>query len=250
MFWTGDGGNDVINGGADLDVATYELMAGPVTASLLTNTATGDGSDTFVGIEHLVGSTGNDTLTGNGAFNFIDGFEGHDTISRGGSGDNLFGWTGNDNIDGDGGDDYIDGEDGTDDLGGGSGSGDVCLNGETNTNCEVTATTALAATEQPGPGPGPGQTPHEASSPPSRYVPSQNGTPRTELGERVIARGVDGYEGRSVESPKTQLQCPRYEAAYSPSGEVAVIDRYPLGACHLRPEGTVARPEHDRGHPD
>lgn len=128
-----------LNGGADVDIATYELMAGPVTASLATNTATGDGSDTFVGIEGLVGSTGDDTLTGDGAFNFIDGYEGHDTISGGGSGDNLFGWTGDDDIggDGDGDDDYIDGEEGIDDLDGGSGSFDVCLNGETNTNCRA-----------------------------------------------------------------------------------------------------------------
>ena len=146
---SGDQGADLLNGGADLDVATFEWSAGSIVASLVTNTATGDGSDVFVDIEHLVGSTGNDVLTGNGVFNFIHGLEGNDTIFGGGSGDNLFGWTGNDDIDGDDGDDFIDGQDGIDDLDGGLGT-DSCLNGETNTNCEVTATTGAGAAETGG----------------------------------------------------------------------------------------------------
>ena len=62
----------------------------------------------------------------------------------------MFGGFGNDDIDGGGGDDYIDGEAGIDDLDGGPNT-DACLNGETNTNCEVTGTTGLGATDSSNP---------------------------------------------------------------------------------------------------
>jgi serralysin len=111
-------GNDTLDGGLGTDTASYSASLTAVIASLATNTATGEGSDTFLGVENLLGSSKADTLTGSGVNNKLTGGSGSDT-ERGGLGndtvvgsggaDNLFG--GAENLSGDG-DDTVNSEDG------------------------------------------------------------------------------------------------------------------------------------------
>jgi len=105
----GRDGDDTIDGGAGIDWVDFEDAPGPVTADLVSGTATGDGSDTLVGIEDMLGSQNDDTLTGDSADNTIMGRDG---------------------------DDVLDGATGTDTLDGGAGT-DTCLNGEDLTDCEA-----------------------------------------------------------------------------------------------------------------
>lgn len=76
-------------GGQPTDAASFFDATGPVTASLVTGTATGDGSDTFSGVSQLDGGPYDDTLTGNVADNFLGG-GGNDTLFGGGEGNDTF----------------------------------------------------------------------------------------------------------------------------------------------------------------
>lgn len=81
------------------------------------NTATGEGTDTLNGFEHIIGSSSSDTLYGNAQNNSILAGAGEDT---------LYGLAGNDNLYGNGGIDTIDGGDGADNMYGG-GSNDIFI---------------------------------------------------------------------------------------------------------------------------
>lgn len=109
-------GNDVMDGGAGNDVASFAASATAVTANLVNGTASGQGSDTLVGIENLVGSAFNDVLTGSIVINRIDGGAGHDFISSGGNFDIISGGNGNDILRGGNGGDTMDGGSGIDTL--------------------------------------------------------------------------------------------------------------------------------------
>jgi Ca2+-binding RTX toxin-like protein len=113
----GEAGSDTINGGGGEDSAWFDAA---VNASLASGRATGEGSDTLVGMEGLIGSDGNDVLTGDSSANSIAGRGGNDVISGGGGDDREFGDAGNDHIDGGDGNDMIDGGAGNDTLSGGS----------------------------------------------------------------------------------------------------------------------------------
>ncbi len=118
-------GNDIIDGGNGIDTANFADAHGGVTASLLTNNATGGadvGSDTLIAIENLSGTTGNDTLTGDGGVNAIQGNDGVDLIDGQGGNDDLNGGAGNDTITGGDGDDIIRGAKGNDVLNGNDGN--------------------------------------------------------------------------------------------------------------------------------
>ncbi len=91
-FLQGTLGNDEINGGTGNDTASFvtafSTTATGVTVDLNTqgvaqNTVAA-GSDTLIGIENLVGSQYNDTLTGDGTDNGIEGGLGDDTLVGGG----------------------------------------------------------------------------------------------------------------------------------------------------------------------
>jgi Ca2+-binding RTX toxin-like protein len=103
---SGRAGDDVLDGGLGFsDSARFRLATKGVTASLLADTASGEGSDTLPGIEQLWGSDFDDTLTGD----------------NGGGGNSLFGAGGNDVIDGEEGSDRVAGGRGDDTLDGGDG---------------------------------------------------------------------------------------------------------------------------------
>jgi Ca2+-binding RTX toxin-like protein len=114
-------GTDTLDGGPGFDKAAYWDASGPITASLETNTATGDGMDTYTSIEGIHGGNYDDTLTGSAANEEFFGNGGDDTVHAGGGNDNVNGWDGNDSLYGDAGDDYIDGWNGNDMIDGGDG---------------------------------------------------------------------------------------------------------------------------------
>ena len=67
-----------MRGEAGVDLVSYASSAAGVTADLTTNTATGEGSDTFVQVENLAGSAFGDRLVGSAGPNVFKGGGGHD----------------------------------------------------------------------------------------------------------------------------------------------------------------------------
>ena len=98
---TGDGGdnvieggpdNDEINGGAGSDTASYKSSNSGVTIDLGITTGQSGGhaaGDTFTSIENVIGSAHADTLTGSGSANIIEGGGGGDTLDGGDGTDTL-----------------------------------------------------------------------------------------------------------------------------------------------------------------
>jgi len=95
----GHAGNDIINGGdGNNDIAGYSAS---ITDPLYANLQTGHGYqqggvDTYVSIEGLRGSAGDDYLVGNSIWNSLGGGAGNDWLVGGRGGDYLIGSTGND----------------------------------------------------------------------------------------------------------------------------------------------------------
>jgi Ca2+-binding RTX toxin-like protein len=100
-YFFGEGGNDALDGAGGFDISAYWFSEQPIQASLATNTATGEGTDTFADIEGVAGSIDHgDTLTGGDGNDYLDGDGGNDTLV-GAAGDDWFlGGLGNDSIDG------------------------------------------------------------------------------------------------------------------------------------------------------
>ena len=75
-----------MNGGSGRDLVDYGGAPGAIIANLIEGTATGEGFDTLTGVEDLIGTRFGDTLTGNGASNFLHegqeslDFNGNDTL--------------------------------------------------------------------------------------------------------------------------------------------------------------------------
>lgn len=88
----GGAGADSLQGGAGFDTADYSSSAAAVAVSLMAGTGTGGDAqgDTLTGVEHLIGSAGDDTLTGSA---------GDNTIVGGGGADVLIGNGGTDTVD-------------------------------------------------------------------------------------------------------------------------------------------------------
>jgi hypothetical protein len=99
---TGGAGADQINGDAGIDTASYSGSAAGVTVSLSTGVGTGGDAqgDVLTGIENLVGSPNNDTLSGDAMDNILDGGAGDDIIGGGAGADTLIGGPGADALDG------------------------------------------------------------------------------------------------------------------------------------------------------
>ncbi len=82
----GGAGNDTLNAGAGIDTASYERASAAVRVNLSLAAAQntgGAGTDTLSGFESIIGSAFNDTLTGNGVSNIIDGGLGNDVLNGG-----------------------------------------------------------------------------------------------------------------------------------------------------------------------
>jgi Ca2+-binding RTX toxin-like protein len=85
----GGGNPDAMTGGAGIDTLSYRFSEDAVSASLATGTGTlgSANGDTFSGFENMLGGAFNDTLTGDGGANRIDGDAGIDTMAGGGNND-------------------------------------------------------------------------------------------------------------------------------------------------------------------
>lgn len=84
-YLTGDAGDDRFVGGNGIDYADYLESRQPISASLTSGTATGEGTDTFKNIEGLIGSNFADDLTGNTGTNILIGSEGNDVLDAAGN---------------------------------------------------------------------------------------------------------------------------------------------------------------------
>jgi Ca2+-binding RTX toxin-like protein len=117
-FLRGYEGNDILDGGSGWDRASFyegtESSTGvTVDLNILGPQDTGHGVDTLIGIEHISGTTADDTLIGDGGNNWI--WDGSDGAAGGGTGnDTMSGGAGNDLIETGGGNDVLDGGTGLD----------------------------------------------------------------------------------------------------------------------------------------
>jgi Ca2+-binding RTX toxin-like protein len=77
----GGAGNNILNGGAGIDMASYEFAASAVAVDMVNGTVSGGaGRDTLISIEGIKGSDFNDLIRSNVMPNFIDGGAGVDTV--------------------------------------------------------------------------------------------------------------------------------------------------------------------------
>jgi Ca2+-binding RTX toxin-like protein len=129
----GDGGDNIIDGGAGYDVARYDRGGlDHITANLATGTVKhvwtsgfvriGAWTDRVSGIEEIHGSDGDDRIFGGNAAERFRGQNGNDDLRGLGGNDTLEGENDNDRLQGGGGDDFLDGGSGTDTLRGDSGA--------------------------------------------------------------------------------------------------------------------------------
>ncbi len=95
----GGGGGDRLDGGAGTgDTASYDGFGAGIGVNLVSGSTSNTGGDTLLGIENLIGGTGNDTLVGNAMANRMDGSAGNDEIDGGGGVDVLLGGLGQDRL--------------------------------------------------------------------------------------------------------------------------------------------------------
>jgi Ca2+-binding RTX toxin-like protein len=99
---TGGAGADLLNGGAGFDRVSYRGSTSAVTVDLAAGTASGGDAtgDTLSGIEGVIGSAFNDTLSGNNDANILNGGAGDDTLKGDAGDDTLTGGAGADLLDG------------------------------------------------------------------------------------------------------------------------------------------------------
>jgi Ca2+-binding RTX toxin-like protein len=121
-YLDGGAGNDAMDGGAGtFDSVNYYNAQGPITASFATDSASGDGNDSFTNVELVTGGPYADTLYGGGGNDWLSGNGGNDTIIGGNGDEFLFGNDGNDTISGGDGMDFLVPGSGIDALDGGGG---------------------------------------------------------------------------------------------------------------------------------
>ncbi|QXH62306.1 beta strand repeat-containing protein [Pseudomonas azerbaijanorientalis] len=92
-------GNNILNGGAGIDTASYAYATAAVTANLALTTAQatgGSGSDTLLNFENLTGSNYHDKLTGNALANTLSGGLGSDQLNGAAGADRMIGGDGAD----------------------------------------------------------------------------------------------------------------------------------------------------------
>lgn len=110
-------GDDRLDGGFGIDTVSYADIIGDVTVDLARfdrQDGGGAGADVLIGLENLVGGSGNDTLYGARYTNVIHGGAGNDTIYGRGGIDNLTGGEGDDVLVGGADRDRISGKEGAD----------------------------------------------------------------------------------------------------------------------------------------
>lgn len=116
--FVGGAGNDTIIGGTGTDKVDYSGASSAVNISLGTTIGhDGDGgTDTITEVEHVIGSTHNDTIEGGSANDILDGGDGNDTIYTGSGDDTVNAGLDDDIIYAEGGTDIINGDAGNDTI--------------------------------------------------------------------------------------------------------------------------------------
>ncbi|MFA9372919.1 MAG: hypothetical protein ACERKK_02065, partial [Poseidonibacter sp.] len=129
------------NSSTDLVLDLSDLTADFATAQVSGNSK----QDLLKDIENVIGTSGNDTITGNAEINTIIGNGGADEISAGANADSVQGGAGNDIIDGGSGADILEGNEGDDTFVGTNFDGDN-IDGGTNTSAGDTVDYSQVAT--------------------------------------------------------------------------------------------------------
>ncbi|ACU89968.1 cadherin-like domain-containing protein [Desulfomicrobium baculatum] len=130
---SGLGGADSIDGGGGIDTADYSASGAAVTMDLRYGTYKGGDAegDSLTGIENVIGSNFNDTITGSNGSNYLYGMDGNDALAAAYGADTLDGGAGNDTLRGardknlllgGDGDDRLYGQGNNDTLAGGAGA--------------------------------------------------------------------------------------------------------------------------------
>lgn len=106
----GGDGADVIDGGNGFDTLYYNSSTVAVSINLTTGTNSGGeaAGDTISNIDAILGSAYNDTMVGDGGYNYFSGGAGNDSLSTGDGNDGLYGGLGADTLNGGNGTDIID----------------------------------------------------------------------------------------------------------------------------------------------
>ncbi len=112
----GGAGDDTLDGGAGADLALYQ-SGNDIAVDLNEGVATGEGTDTLIGIEDVTTASGDDTLTGNDEDNIFSANNGSDLLAGNGGNDHMYGGAGNDTVLAGNGNDLASGEGGYDTLG-------------------------------------------------------------------------------------------------------------------------------------
>ena len=109
-------GADILIGGAGVDTVDYTTSGASVTVNLLKGSNTGGDAqgDTLNGFSNIIGSSFDDTLTGDDNDNVLDGDKGNDTLRGEAGNDTLLGGQGDDILLGGNGADINNGGDGFD----------------------------------------------------------------------------------------------------------------------------------------
>ncbi|MBI1495461.1 calcium-binding protein [Halocynthiibacter styelae] len=115
-------GLDTLNGGEGNDTVSFQQSFGSssefVNVDLLNNVAALNGgvsgTETVIGFENVIGSQGNDQISGTDESNILEGRTGDDLINGRGGDDTILGGAGNDTIAGGAGSDTISGGDNND----------------------------------------------------------------------------------------------------------------------------------------
>jgi Ca2+-binding RTX toxin-like protein len=100
-------GDDVVDGGLGDDRLSYSYERAPIVADLRTGVVTGAGTDTFIGVEGVLGSRRGDVLIGDENANVLGGGKGWDIIHGGTGADRLSGGAGNDVLKGENENDFL-----------------------------------------------------------------------------------------------------------------------------------------------
>ena len=93
-------GDDGLDGGSGIDTAYFARSGKGVVVSLSAGTATGEGSDTLVAMENVIGSDFDDVIRGGTGSNRLEGGAGNDALDGGVGADTLIGGAGTDTLNG------------------------------------------------------------------------------------------------------------------------------------------------------
>ncbi|MEA2487889.1 MAG: hypothetical protein QOF16_1543 [Actinomycetota bacterium] len=118
----GGRGDDSLDGGEGVDTVSYKDVERPISVDLATEMATGQGRDSLLSIEDVIGSNHRDVITGNSLDNVLYGRGGADTLSGLAGRDSLYGGPGGDRLLGGTGSDILRGGPGKDRCRPGTGS--------------------------------------------------------------------------------------------------------------------------------